>query len=231
MWDNKKKAVTFSYDDGVMQDRRLVEFFNNYNLKCTFNINSGMLYNECIWNCKDVDVIRMTAEQCIQTYKGHEVAVHTLTHPVLSTENQNQCYQTRRQIIGDKINIERIFDTQIYGMAYPGGIYDKGVIEIIKESGLKYSRTVNESGVFAIPENLLELSGTAKHTNENLMKLANEFVSLKSEQYKLFYIWGHSYEFDCDNNWNVIEELCSFISGKDDIFYGTNHQILSPFYR
>ena len=25
MWNGKKKAVTFSYDDGVTQDRRLVE--------------------------------------------------------------------------------------------------------------------------------------------------------------------------------------------------------------
>ena len=34
------KALTFSYDDGVEQDRRLVELFNKNNLKCTFNLNS-----------------------------------------------------------------------------------------------------------------------------------------------------------------------------------------------
>ena len=27
------KAVTFSYDDGVLQDKKLVEIFNHYNLK------------------------------------------------------------------------------------------------------------------------------------------------------------------------------------------------------
>ena len=35
-----KKAVTFSYDDGVTQDIRLIELLNKYHLKCTFNLNS-----------------------------------------------------------------------------------------------------------------------------------------------------------------------------------------------
>ncbi len=42
--DNKYKALTFSYDDGVEQDRRLVKLFNQYNLKATFNLNSGMAW-------------------------------------------------------------------------------------------------------------------------------------------------------------------------------------------
>lgn len=33
------KAVTFSYDDGVTQDIRLVEILNRYGLKATFNLN------------------------------------------------------------------------------------------------------------------------------------------------------------------------------------------------
>ena len=39
----KKKAITFSYDDGVTQDIRLIELFNKYGLKCTFNLNSDLL--------------------------------------------------------------------------------------------------------------------------------------------------------------------------------------------
>ena len=40
MFNGKMKAVTFSYDDGVTQDKRLIELFNKYGLKATFNINS-----------------------------------------------------------------------------------------------------------------------------------------------------------------------------------------------
>mgnify|MGYP000249589046 CR=1 FL=1 len=37
----KDRAVTFSYDDGQIFDRRLVDIFNKYNLKATFHLNSG----------------------------------------------------------------------------------------------------------------------------------------------------------------------------------------------
>ena len=32
MFNGKMKAVTFSYDDGVTQDRRLIDLFNKFNL-------------------------------------------------------------------------------------------------------------------------------------------------------------------------------------------------------
>ncbi|MBQ2716635.1 MAG: polysaccharide deacetylase, partial [Clostridia bacterium] len=42
---------------------------------------------------------------------------------------------------------------------------------------------------------------------------------------KLFYIWGHTYEFEGDDNWNVIEEFAEFMGGRDDIWYATNIEI------
>ncbi len=43
MFQGKMKAVTFSYDDGVTQDQRLIALLNKYGLKCTFNLNSEFL--------------------------------------------------------------------------------------------------------------------------------------------------------------------------------------------
>ena len=40
---HKKKAVTFSYDDGTTQDIQLIELLNKYDLKATFNLNSERL--------------------------------------------------------------------------------------------------------------------------------------------------------------------------------------------
>ena len=64
------------------------------------------------------------------------------------------------------------------------------------------------------------------------MKWAEEFVSIKVEdlyltrQYpRLFYLWGHSYEFDNNDNWDVLEKFCETVSGKDDIWYATNIEI------
>ena len=43
MKSTKKKLLTFSYDDGVTQDIRLIELFNKYGMKATFNLNSMRL--------------------------------------------------------------------------------------------------------------------------------------------------------------------------------------------
>jgi hypothetical protein len=40
---NKRFAVTFSWDDGVIEDRRLVAFMNEHGLRGTFNLNAGTL--------------------------------------------------------------------------------------------------------------------------------------------------------------------------------------------
>ena len=36
----KAKALTLSYDDGVRQDKKLIEIFNKNGIKGTFNVNS-----------------------------------------------------------------------------------------------------------------------------------------------------------------------------------------------
>ena len=40
--DGKSKALTLSYDDGVEQDIRLMELLEQYQVKATFNLNSGL---------------------------------------------------------------------------------------------------------------------------------------------------------------------------------------------
>lgn len=49
---------------------------------------------------------------------------------------------------------------------------------------------------------------------------------MKAEE-GVFYIWGHAYEFDIfPKRWQQFEEFCRMISGKEDIFYGTNKEVL-----
>ena len=78
MWDGKKKAITFSFDDGVTQDIRLVEILNKYGLKCTFNINSELLGKEGYLSGLKVQHNKIDPKDVKTLYAGHEVAVHTL---------------------------------------------------------------------------------------------------------------------------------------------------------
>ena len=59
-----------------------------------------------------------------------------------------------------------------------------------------------------------------------MIELGQKFLQLKPTTPQIFYIWGHSYEFDIHNDWARFEEFLKTISGKDDIFYGTNSQVL-----
>jgi Predicted xylanase/chitin deacetylase len=220
---NKTKAFTFSYDDGVEQDRRLVEIFNRYNLKCTFNLNSGIQSGASRWQAGDAPVRRMNAQGLQELYKGHEIAVHGLTHPRLELQDIDTI---QNEIVQDKRNLQRLFDCEIKGMAYPYGTYDDRVLSVLKDSEIQYARTTVCTESFDVQDNLLEFKPTCHHNNERLMDLAEEFISLRPSEPKIFYVWGHSYEFDQYNNWEIIERFCAAVSGRDDIFYGTNSEVL-----
>lgn len=229
MFNGKMKAVTFSYDDCTMQDIRLVELFNKYNLKATFNVNSELLgtKRELIRKGVKVRHDKIAAKYIKEVYRGHEVAVHTLTHPYLqSIEDDNEIV---RQIEEDRRNLEALVGYEICGMAYPNdGNNAERVAEIIKSrTAIKYARTTISTYNFDLQDNLYQFNPTVHHDEyDSLFKLADEFINLKPDTPKLFYIWGHSFEFDIFDDWKRFEEFLQLIGGRSDIFYGTNREVL-----
>lgn len=229
MFGRKMKALTFSYDDGVMQDKRLVEIFNRYGLKATFNINSellgnpGTLWRENMW----VDHNRIPAEEVAELYKNHEVAVHTLTHPHLTELDDDE---VMRQVEEDRKNLERLTGGPVVGMAYPGGGVnnDERVAELIEtRTAMRYARTITCSGDFEPQKDLYRFMPTVYHLEMDRMEeLGEAFLKLEPDTPQIYYIWGHSYEFDYHDTWARFERFCKTMSGRDDIFYGTNREVL-----
>ena len=80
MWNGKMKALTFSYDDGVEQDIRLIEILDRYHLRGTFNLNPGLQSPEHTFQKGSVTVRHLPLAQLPEVYKNHEVAGHTNTH-------------------------------------------------------------------------------------------------------------------------------------------------------
>ena len=231
MWNGKMKAITFSYDDAVTQDVRLTQLFHKYGLKATFNLNSerlgypGMLDRDGA----RVSHYKLAPKDVAKVYEGHEIAAHTLTHPNLTRIEDDA--EVIRQVEEDRLNLSELAGYEVVGFAYPcGGVNnDDRVAKLIRENtGIQYARTITQADNFDLQENLFRFKPTAYHHMhlDELFELADRFLSLKADKPQMLYIWGHAYEFDIFDDWARFEELCKMISGKDDIFYGTNKEVL-----
>lgn len=221
----KSRALTLSYDDGVEQDIRLMDIMKQHGLKGTFNLNSGLYAPEGTVYPEGHIHRRMTKAQAIRLYKdsGMEVAVHALTHPFLEQLSVNECTW---EVIADRMNLELEYDVIVRGMAYPYGTYSDQVVEILDNCGIAYSRTVEATHRFDIPKDWLRLPSTCHHNDPKLMELAHALVETEwNRTPALFYLWGHSYEFEADNNWHVIEEFAEYIGGREEIWYATNIEV------
>ncbi len=223
--EGRKKAFTLSYDDGVEQDVKLIEIMRQNGVKGTFNLNSGCFAEEGhIYPAGQVHR-RMSLEACKKAYAGSdiEVAIHGETHPFLEALPSPVAVG---QIINDRINLERHFGCLVRGCAYPFGTYSDAVVDALRLSGIVYARTVETRLSFDIPTDWLRMGATCHHNNAALNDIAEKFThSSPNRDAWLFYLWGHSYEFEANDNWQVIEKFLSDIGGRDDIWYATNIQI------
>lgn len=221
------KAVTLSYDDGCPQDKRFSERITKAGLKCTFNLCSS-------WD-------RLTDEEIKEYFisKGHEIAVHGKKHRAVG---KVRAIEGIRDVLECRLELEERFDTIIQGMAYPdtgitcfvpGMSYDivKGYLT---DLDIVYARTLGgDNNQFLLPNDWHCWMPTAHHNNPKLLEYIDEFMSmdLSEKAYcaavdpRLFYLWGHNYEFDINNNWDHLDTICEKLGGRDDVWYATNMEI------
>lgn len=221
--DGKSKAVTFSYDDGVVADKKLLGIFNKYNLKATFNLNSRL------FNCENWHG-RMDEEQTYSTFCecGQEIALHGARHIFL---NKVPLCEAIKEVADNRAYLENKFCRIVNGMAYAYNGFNGDIKRVLSELGVKYARTTFSTRSFALPEDFLEWNPTCHHNDPQLFDLLDKFLNKRPEdEFKfrepwLFYVWGHSYEFDDNDNWDVMERFSREISGRDDVWYAANGQI------
>lgn len=209
----RRKALTMSYDDGQIHDRRLIEIFNEYGIRGTFHVNSGKFDQEPFINASEVRDL----------YRGHEISAHSLTHPYLTLLPKEIIVE---EMIEDRRKLEELAGYPVRGMSYPFGAYSEEIMQLLPGLGIEYSRTVNSHGYFHLPENFLAWHPTCHH-NGNLLDKCKAFRNQPAwSQMPLFYVWGHSFEFAREDNWQLIEEFCKMASGDETVWYATNIEIM-----
>ncbi len=219
------KAVTLSYDDGVETDIRLIEIMKANGLKGAFNLNSGVFAPEGTVYPAGQAQRRMPLSQIISTYTGSgmELATHGFTHPFFEKLTEPRMVY---EIMADRARIEELFGGVCRGHAYPFGTYSQKVVDVMRSCGIVYARTVKSTESFSLPAELLTWHPTAHHRNPKLGELLGQFLDKEfRSDAGLFYLWGHSYEFDGSNNWYVIEQFAEKAGGHGDIWYANNIDI------
>lgn len=230
--DGKPKALTFSYDDGVPQDKRLAEIFDKYGMKGTFN-----------FNCEALRAENFTKQQIQEIFlsKGHEIAVHGANH---RANGNMRPIEGIRDVLDCRLELEERCGCIVRGMAYPDtgitlfgnlGSYED-VKKYLSELDIAYARTLGgDNNQFMLPSDFYAWMPTAHHDNPRIMEFIDEFIEIdiSTKAYharrcsRLFYIWGHSYEFDNNKNWEHIEQICEKFADNDEIWYATNMEIYS----
>lgn len=229
------RAVTFSYDDGVVQDERLAALFEKYGMKATFNIVPGKVA------AQQPNVL--TAEQMKTVYRKHEVANHTYSHKPLflmegetaqdskggtlrgvSLETAVEEVEKGRQWILENLGIS------VQGLAWPNGTPDKRTdykeLQSVVQNGHFYTRW-KDSGAFALPENWLEWDSTCHH--RSMPQYTDRFLSMDNGGgLQCYFVWGHAYEFDQSGtamDWEEMEGQLKRLAAEPEIWKASNGEI------
>ena len=212
------KAVTFSYDDGVIEDRELVKIFNSYNIKATFNVSLGRAVKR--------PAVFIQPQEMKELYKNHEIASHGFMHKTMTKQSDKAL---EAEIADNQKAIAELMGSAPPGFAYPYGCYTTQespdrIFKALKRHNLRYARICKRKKDFDLPLNWLAWTPNGHHKMGN--SVCKRYLKFKPQKMSVCYIWGHSYEFvrpaPC---WEIIENICKTIANKPDIWYATNWEI------
>ena len=231
------RVVTLSFDDGQGQDNRVLDILRRYGLKGTFNLEGANPQNPAFTIYNGDSRAWDDSEDFRRTFRGMEIASHTLHHPHLTELPDEECFH---EIKGDRDLLTQLARTAVRGFAAPYGNFDDRVIGFLKAAGLAYNRTTIPTRGFTLPEDFYRWNPTG-HFVEFIGPKGDDLIRSfceTQEELPCLYIWGHSFELahiDCYSperwqgvvkRWDFFEDLCRRISALPDTWYATNIQIV-----
>ena len=145
----------------------------------------------------------------------------THRHPLQMTREE-----WLREVWQDRRTLEALTGRIVQGMSYAFGEYTPAEVDALRAMGIRYSRTVSNTGHFGLPQDFMLWQPTCHH-NDCLLERADKFLHTPGyEKMPLFYIWGHSFEFRTEEDWALMEQFCQLAGGREDTWYATNIEIV-----
>lgn len=237
------KYLTFSFDDGLEQDKKIIEFMKKYGLKGTFNLNAGM-FGKKNWVgrignigfteydnpgqhriIKTHEHFRIPKDEIRQVYEGFEVASHAYRHENLL---KMPAEELERTIGRDVKELSELLGYKVVGHAFPGGRGSDEAQKCLKRKGIIYGRNAFSKGKFTFPENPMNVHPTCSIKDKKAEQLLKQFLKMEAKtEDLLFYVWGHGYEMDYGTKTASTEAFERFMegaSGHEDTIYCTNKE-------
>lgn len=235
-----KKYFAWSFDDGLQQDKKIIEILKEYGLGATFHLNSGLFgdktYEGRIGNLGMTEMpaakyeararhllpyvphFRIPADELKQVYEGFEIASHTCHHVnlVRCTEDER-----RAEIGGDVKALSELFGQTVTGFAYPYGIGAKQSREALKAAGVKYARLATSEQNYRFPEDPLAMPLSCWHISPKTFDRLDAFFNMDTgDEDAFFLLFAHGYEFDFgtkESNWDKFRRICETVARHDDV--------------
>lgn len=200
-----RKIFLISFDDGTIWDRQFVALLNKYDMKATFNLNSGL--EDFVWQYEDrFPVRRQVLADTVDLYQGHEVASHSLHHHWLNTLTPPQL---SREVGDDCAALKQLFGLEEIGFGVPFTACDGREVNIIRKF-VRYIRLSAFSDNFAPPADPYHIPIHALYNQPDIRDRIAAFAESQLPV-SLFVMAGHSYELEVLDHWGYMEELLQYI--------------------
>lgn len=221
--NGKKKAFVLTYDDGVLQDVRLVLLLNKYGLRGTFNLNSLLMEREFVWHHEKIGPVkRLPNAIAAHLYEGHEVASHSCTHPDLT-------YMSREGILyelgHDKYLLEQLVKQPVLGFGVPFDYYDGIAVDCVRELDFVYGRGSEETRSYAPIWDPYRQQAGMFHLSEGLEEFVDGFLRTDEELANCIIV-GHSYDLDAEDLWETVEGIFARVSAAEDVLSMTHLELV-----
>ena len=200
-----------------------MELMNQYGLKGTFNLNSGLMETEFEWTHRNGMIVkRLPTSVVAELYKNHEVASHTLTHPYLSQLTESEVME---EMSKDKENLERLTGRPVLGFGGPFHHWSPLIVECAKRCGFEYARNAEERYCYAPPEEYYYWAAGTYHVMPGFRPFVEGFFETE-EELALCQIVGHTYDLDAENMWQYMESVLKRVSEDESILSMTNIELV-----
>ena len=232
----KRAVLTTSWDDAHRYDVRLARMLEEHGLKATFYVAPD--------NQEFAKRDLLSLAQIRDLSQGFEIGAHSMTHRRLPTISEQEA---AREIIESKAVLEQVIGKEIKVFCYPGGAYTKLHVQLVKDAGYQYARTVARhkftvEDPYAAGTSVhvynhgfgFDLWRTARFVKFQPIKvmrclewdaLAKAMFDQVIKEGGIYHIWGHSWEIDEYDDWERLENVFRYISANPKVSYVTNGEL------